>query len=115
MYAASFAFLESSDHVYPVFEWESVYNVSTMIKHQAFQAVACEGGFVAVQESEDGSVLWLRKGTAEAEDRICIDSSTNSATAYSATIPWKINSKIFREASTLRLWILSRPVVEARS
>ncbi len=53
-----------------------------MEKFQAFQAAACEGGFVAVEESQEGSVLWLKKATAEAEDRICIDSVTKSATAY---------------------------------
>ena len=84
-----------------------------MEKFQAFQVAACEGGFVAVEESEEGSVLWLKKATAEAEDRICIDSLTKSATAYWATIPWKINSKTFREASALREWILSRPGVLA--
>jgi hypothetical protein len=79
-----------------------------MEKLEAFQLAACEGGFVAVEESEEDTVLWLRKGTAEAEDRICLDSLTNSATVYWATIPWKINSKTFREASALREWIQSR-------
>lgn len=84
-----------------------------MQKLQAFQAAACEGGFVAVEESEEGTVLWLKKATVEAEDRICLDSLTNSATVYWATIPWKIHSKTFREASALREWILSRPGVLA--
>jgi hypothetical protein len=78
---------------------------------QAFKAAAREGGFVVVEESEKGTVLWLKKATAEAEDRICIDSLTKSATVYWATIPWKINSKTFREASALQEWILSRPAV----
>jgi len=85
-----------------------------MEKLQAFQAAASEGGFVATGESEGGTVLWLRKATVNAEDRICLDSLTNSATVYWATIPWKINSKTFREASELRAWILSRPPVEAQ-
>jgi hypothetical protein len=84
-----------------------------MQKLQAFQAVASEGGFVAIEPSEEGTVLWLKKATVEAEDRICLDSLTNSATVYWATIPWKINSKTFREASALREWILSRPGVLA--
>jgi hypothetical protein len=84
-----------------------------MQKLQAFQAAASEGGFVAIEESEEGTVLWLKKATVEAEDRICLDSLTNSATVYWATIPWKINSKTFREASALREWILSRPGVLA--
>jgi len=86
-----------------------------MTNLQAFKAVACEGGFVVVEKSEDSRVLWLRRATAGSEDRICIDYPTNTATAYWATIPWKINSKIFRDATTLQVWILSRPVVEARS
>ncbi len=51
-----------------------------MEKLQAFQAAACEGGFVAIEESEEDTVLWLKKATVEAEDRICLDSLTNSAT-----------------------------------
>jgi len=94
--------------------WEWAYTASTMEKLQAFQAAASEGGFVATGESEGGTVLWLRKATVDAEDRICLDSLTNSATVYWATIPWKINSKTFREASELRAWILSRPPVEAQ-
>jgi hypothetical protein len=85
-----------------------------MEKLQAFQAVARDGGFVAVEESEEGTVLWLKKATADAEDRICIDSLTKSATVYWATIPWKINSETFREESALRAWIRSRPAVEAQ-
>jgi hypothetical protein len=85
-----------------------------MEKLQAFQAAAREAGFVVTQESEEGTVLWLKKATADAEDRICIDSLTKSATVYWATIPWKINSKTFREESALRAWILSRPAVEAQ-
>jgi len=85
-----------------------------MEKLQAFQAAASEGGFVATGESDEGTVLWLKKVTVEAEDRICLDSLTNSATVYWATIPWKINSKTFREASALRAWILSRPAVVAQ-
>ena len=69
---------------------------------------------MATGESEGGTVLWLRKATVDAEDRICLDSLTNSATVYWATIPWKINSKTFREASELRAWILSRPPLEAQ-
>jgi len=61
------------------------------------------------EESKEGTILWLRKGMPAAEDRICIDTLTKSATAYWATIPWKINSKTFREATALNEWILSRP------
>jgi len=71
-----------------------------MIKFQAFKAVACESGFVAVKKSEDSSVLWLRRVARETEDRICINSSTNTASAYWATIPWKITSSAEVHVST---------------
>jgi hypothetical protein len=56
--------------------------------------------------------MWLKRATAEAEDRMCIDSMTNSATVYWATIPWKINTKTFRAAPALQEWILSRPAID---
>jgi hypothetical protein len=84
-----------------------------MERLQEFQTIAREGGFVVVEESEEGTVLWLKKATAEAEDRICLDSLSNSATVYWATLPWKINSKTFREASAMRAWMLARPGVLA--
>jgi hypothetical protein len=80
-----------------------------MDRLQALQNAARNGGFVDVQETEDGTVLWLKKATAEAEDRMCIDSLTNSATVFWATIPWKINSKTFRQSSELEEWLVSRP------
>jgi hypothetical protein len=78
-----------------------------MEKLKAFQDAARKNGFVDVEETEDGTVLWLRKATAHAEDRMCIDSVTNSATVFYATIPWKINSKTFRFASELEAWLAS--------
>lgn len=80
-----------------------------MEKLRAFQDAAREGGFVTIEESDEGTVLWLKKATADAEDRICLDSLTNSATVYWATIPWKINTKTFRDAPALQAWIQSRP------
>jgi hypothetical protein len=81
-----------------------------MNRLQAFRDAALKGGFVAVEETVEDTVVWLKRATADAEDRICLDSVTNSATVYWATIPWKINSKTFREASALQAWILSRPI-----
>jgi hypothetical protein len=74
---------------------------------QEFQEVARKHGFVDVEETEDGTVLWLRRPTADAEDRMCIDSVTNSATVFWETIPWKINSKTFRVVSALEEWFAS--------
>jgi hypothetical protein len=77
-----------------------------MEKLQAFQAAAREGGFVEVEEAEGGTVLWFRKDTAdvgtETHQRICMDSLTNSATVYWATVPGKIDSKTFRSAPALK-------------
>jgi hypothetical protein len=84
-----------------------------MDRLKEFRIIARECGFVVVEESKGGTVMWLKKMTADSEDRICLDSLTKSATAYWAAIPWKINSKTFREASAMREWILARPVVLA--
>jgi hypothetical protein len=78
-----------------------------MEKLTEFQAVARKNGFVDVEETEDGTVLWLRRPTANAEDRLCIDSVTNSATVFWASIPWQINSKTFRVVSALEQWFAS--------
>lgn len=78
-----------------------------MEKLKAFQDIARNHGFVDVEETEEGTVLWLRRPTASAEDRMCIDSLTSSATVYWATIPWQINSKTFRAAAALEQWLAS--------
>lgn len=74
---------------------------------QAFQDAARKSGFVDVEPTEDGTVLWLKKQTADAEDRICIDRTANNATVFWATIPWKINSKTFRTVAALQEWLAS--------
>jgi len=75
-----------------------------MEKLADFQVAARKHGFVDVEETEDGTVLWLRRPTADAEDRLCLDSASNTATVFWATIPWKINSKSFRFVSELEGW-----------
>jgi hypothetical protein len=75
-----------------------------MEKLRAFQDVARKNGFVDAEETDDGTVLWLKKPTSNAEDRICVDSKTNSVTVFWATIPWKINSKTFRAVPALEEW-----------
>jgi hypothetical protein len=75
-----------------------------MEKLKAFQDVARTNGFVDVEETDDGTVLWLKKPTANAEDRMCVYSLTNSVTVFWATMPWKINSKTFRAVSALQEW-----------
>jgi hypothetical protein len=94
---------------------QHAYTGCIMEKLQAFQTAALKGGFVDAQETEDGTVLWLRKPTAEAEDRMCIDRMKNSATVFWASIPWKINSKTFRQATELEAWIMLRLAVAPQS
>ena len=80
----------------------------TMVKLQAFQIAAREGGFVKVSEVGEGNVLWFRKRTADTttqtHQRMCIDSLTNSVTVYWMTAPAKVNSKTFRAVPALQEW-----------
>ena len=84
-----------------------------MEKMQALQDAARQGGFVQVEESGEGTVLWLRKETADAatqtHQRICIDSMSNSLTVYWMTAPGKIDSKTFRNAPSLQEWFALQP------
>jgi len=84
-----------------------------MIRLQAFQTAAREGGFVKVSESEEGNVLWLMKSATdtitETHQRMCIDSLTNSVTVYWMTAPGKVISKTFRAVPALQEWIKLTP------
>jgi hypothetical protein len=84
-----------------------------MDRLQAFQTAAREGGFVVVTESEQGTVLWLKKSAPdsvrEAHQRMCIDSLTNSVTVYWVAVPGKVNSKTFRAVPDLQEWFKLRP------
>ena len=84
-----------------------------MEKLQALQAAAREGGFVAVEECEEGTVLWLRKETPDAgtktHQRICIDSLANILTVYWMTALGKIDSKTFRNVPSLQEWFALHP------
>jgi hypothetical protein len=79
-----------------------------MVRLEAFQTAAREGGFVKVSERGEGNVLWFRKRTADAttqtHQRMCIDSLTNSVTIYWMTAPGKVNSKTFRAVLALQEW-----------
>lgn len=89
-----------------------------MEKLQAFQAAALESGFIEVEETEGGTVLWFRKDKADAttqtHQRICMDSMTNSVTVYWATVPGKIDSKTFRNVPALKEWFALQPAVPAQ-
>ena len=86
-----------------------------MEKLQAFQTAAHKGGFVEVNESAEGTVLWLRKKTPdtvrETHQRMCIDSLTNSVTVYWMTLPGKVSSKTFRGVPALQEWFELRPEI----
>jgi hypothetical protein len=88
-----------------------------MERLQEFQVAARKGGFVEVEECEDGTVLWLRKAAPDARtathQRMCMDSTTNSVTVYWMNDRGKIDSKTFREAATLQEWFAPRPVLSA--
>jgi hypothetical protein len=85
-----------------------------MRKIQAFQAAARKVGFVEVNEPNQGTVLWLRKKTAETErdthQKMCIDRITNSVTVYWTSLPGKLNSKTFRDVPVLQEWFDLNPV-----
>jgi hypothetical protein len=84
-----------------------------MERLQEFQTAARQGGFVAVNESAEGTVLWLRKNTPdtarETHQRMCIDSLTNSVTVYWMSVPGKLNAKTFRGVPALQEWFELRP------
>lgn len=84
-----------------------------MEKLQAFQNAAHQGGFVDVNETAEGTVLWLRKSTPDTardmHQRMCIDSLTNSVTVYWMTLPGQVNSKTFRAVPALQEWFELTP------
>jgi len=84
-----------------------------MVRLQAFQAAARKRGFVQVDESEEGTVLWFRKEAPDAalemHQRMCMDRLTNSVTVYWMTAPGKVASKTFRSAVALQEWLAPRP------
>jgi hypothetical protein len=79
-----------------------------MEKLQEFQAAARQGGFVAVGECDEGTVLWLRKETSDpatnTHQRICIDSQSSILTVYWMSILGQIDSKTFRSPLSLQEW-----------
>ena len=82
-----------------------------MERLQTFQTAARKSGFVEVNESGGGTVLWLRRkapDTArETHQRMCIDRLTNSATVYWMTDPGDLKSKTFRDVPALQEWFES--------
>ena len=83
-----------------------------MEKLHDFESAARENGFIEVDESEEETTVWFRKATPDTDtdvhNRLCVDSQTNSATVFWASLPWKINSKTFRSVSALQEWFASR-------
>jgi hypothetical protein len=73
-----------------------------------FQAVARERGFVAVEECEAGTVLWLRKATpdpgTQTHQRICINSQAKNLTVYWMNALGKVDSKTFLTVLSLQQW-----------
>jgi hypothetical protein len=84
-----------------------------MEKLKEFQSAVREGGFAEVDESEGGTVLWFRKEKQDAatqtHQRICIDSESNNMTVYWMGARGKIDSKTFRNVSSLQEWMAVHP------
>ncbi len=91
-----------------------VHNGSAVEGLQTFKLIAHDGGFVDLKESEDGTVLWLRRQSPDPatkiHQRICVDSVTNSVTVYWMTGLGKAESETFRTAAGLREWLESQAV-----
>lgn len=83
-----------------------------MERLQGFQNAARENGFVDVNESEEGTVLWLEKDTLDpaghAHQRMCIDSVTDSVTIFWTPVSGKAKSKTFRDIPALQEWFTPR-------
>ncbi|HXJ04978.1 MAG TPA: hypothetical protein VNH65_07755 [Candidatus Acidoferrum sp.] len=75
---------------------------------QTFQTAAQQCGFVEVNGSAEGTVLWLRKKAPDTDretyQRMCIDGLTNSATVYWMSVPGTVKSKTFRGVPALQEW-----------
>ena len=73
---------------------------------QTFQAAARDNGFVAAEESKDGTVLWFRKAAPDEStskhQRLCLDTMTNSATVFWINAQGQTYSKTFRSVTLLR-------------
>jgi len=73
---------------------------------QTFQAAARDNGFVAAEESKDGTVLWFRKAAPDAStgthQRLCLDTMTNSPTVFWISAQGQTYSKTFRSVTLLR-------------
>jgi hypothetical protein len=78
-------------------------------KIQEFRMAARENGYDEINESVEGSIVWLRKATpdvgTDVHKRLCIDPITDSVTVFWQTVPAKLNSKTFRTVSSLRDWL----------
>ena len=89
-----------------------------MMKLEAFQTAAREGGFVAEIGMGEGTVQWLRKipphMARDTRQRMCIDTMTSSVTGYWVGVPGKLNSKTFRDVPALQEWfqLELQPIVE---
>ncbi len=84
-----------------------------MVRLEAFQTAAREGGFVAEIELGEGTVQWLRKIPShmarDTYQRMSIDTVTNSVTVYWVGVPGKLNSKTFRDVPALQEWFQLEP------
>src|SRR5271165_1870153 len=91
----------------------AVRKEDTVYRVQRLRNAAREGGFIEVNGSAQGSVLWLRKNKPDSGrdtyQRMCLDGLTASATVYWTDLPGKINSKTFRGVPALEEWLKATP------
>ena len=69
---------------------------------QNLKLVLRENDFVEVRRSEDGTIAWFCKTSANM--RLCIDILTNSATVFWTPGPAKLSSKTFHTLDSLKDW-----------
>lgn len=79
-----------------------------MQRLQRFVTAARQGGFVEIRQKPGETVLWLHRDMQgmgnEANQHMCIDRVTNSATVYWMPESGKVNCKTFRGVSALQDW-----------
>ena len=79
-----------------------------MLEIQKLQAIALAVGFRKTRVLGNGTALWLCKPSGpddKGETRICIDVVTRSATAFRTTDSKVRDSKTFRNAQELQVWL----------
>ncbi len=85
-----------------------------MIRLRTFLDAAQANGFVRVRESQNDTILWLRRepsgAKSKTQKRICMDTVTVSATVYWMDSQGNVASKSFRKPLEFKEWLALEPV-----